>query len=389
MTKKNLLQRVVAILTLVCVVLGFIPAGSAGAEVIPEIPSFSVEVQNGTDIKVTIEKTNDADGYEVWITSDCGYIGYKNENSNYGGYWYNSCYSVDDRDYINAATIEEDGTAVRTVTIKNLSQANVSVKVRAYAGTHYTFPEGWDKNWYGYGYFCDEKTVKVTAQKTGYKTSYDFSKVKTGDTIKFGTYEQDYPVDGKDPIEWIVLEKKDDRLLVVSKYGLDCLDYNRTLESGTTWQASTIRKWLNKKFINAAFNKTEKNMIRKSSVKNKDNKYFGTDGGKNTKDKIFLLSMSDVMNKKYGFDSKKNAYDINRKCVPTDYAVAQGAWLVSEGDQSDVKGFTWWWLRTPGETPEYASFVSYSGEIDEEGVFTDYHDVTVRPAMYINLKSAQ
>ena len=38
---------------------------------------------------------------------------------------------------------------------------------------------------------------------------------------------QDYPVDGKDPIEWVVLDKTEDSIFVMSKYALDCLPYNK------------------------------------------------------------------------------------------------------------------------------------------------------------------
>lgn len=74
----------------------------------------------------------------------------------------------------------------------------------------------------------------------GYKDStdkansiYDKYKVeklkvaKVGDYVFFGAYEQDNnTANGKENIEWLVLEVKDGKALVTSKYALDCKPYN-------------------------------------------------------------------------------------------------------------------------------------------------------------------
>lgn len=44
---------------------------------------------------------------------------------------------------------------------------------------------------------------------------------KAGEYVKFGTYPESHG-DTKDPIEWLVLEVKDNEALLVSRYGLDC-----------------------------------------------------------------------------------------------------------------------------------------------------------------------
>ncbi len=388
MIKKNLLQRVVAVLALICVAVGLLPAGSASADDNkPGTPSIKVKMVNDTDVKVTIGKTSNVDFYEVWVTSDCGYMGYKNYNY-YHPYYYN-----DDNpgNYINAAKVEKDGTAVRSVTVKNLTKGKVSVKVRGVKYSYYS--EGilrLSEYWY-YGDFSKAKTVTVKSSKTGYKTSYNFSKAKKGDIIKFGSYEQDYPVNGKDPIEWVVLDKKKDGLLVMSKYALDCLPYN-TEDVYTTWAECTLREWLNKKFYNAAFNSVEKKMIKTAAVKNDDNPYYGTEGGKDTKDKVFLLSLSEIVDTKYGFDSDRYAHDINRRCAPTDYAVAQGAWQDSGTDPEYVTAdnirVCWWFLRSPGSSGKLAANVyDAGGVLIFGGSYVDNDIDAVRPVLFINLKS--
>jgi hypothetical protein len=127
-------------------------------------------------------------------------------------------------------------------------------------------------------------------------------------------------------------------------------------------------------------------MIRSAAVKNEDNPVRSTEGEKDTKDKVFLLSLSEIVNTKYGFDSDKSAYDINRRCAPTDYAVAQGAWHSSSYVTTDNIGACWWWLRSPGARGEYATGVSYSGCVRVDGDVNNYYD-TVRPVLLINLKS--
>ena len=49
-----------------------------------------------------------------------------------------------------------------------------------------------------------------------------------------------------------------------------------------------------KNFINSAFTSTQRNAIKTTNVVNNNNIYSGTMGGKNTSDKVFLLSESEV-----------------------------------------------------------------------------------------------
>ena len=52
---------------------------------------------------------------------------------------------------------------------------------------------------------------------------------KAGDSIVFGNYEQDTnPENGKEKIEWIVLDVDRTKCLLVSKYGLDVKPYNKS-----------------------------------------------------------------------------------------------------------------------------------------------------------------
>ena len=219
----------------------------------------------------------------------------------------------------------------------------------------------------------------------GYKDSadkansiYDQYKVeklkvsKAGDYVFFGEYEQDNnTANGKEDIEWLVLEVKDGKALVISKYALDCKQYN-TSYTTVTWETCPLRKWLNNDFINAAFSADEKAIIPTVTVSADKNPEYSTYPGNATQDQVFLLSITEA-NKYFSSDSA-------RQCEPTDFAVANGAW------ESD-SGNCWWWLRSPGYGQLSAAGVNYVGDVYDGGSYVYYDDTAVRPALWIDLNS--
>lgn len=111
--------------------------------------------------------------------------------------------------------------------------------------------------------------------------------ISIGDYITFGTYEQDNDTyNGKEAIEWIVLDIKDGKMLVISRCGLDFQRYN---EEGTDneWEVCTLRKWLNRTFFNSAFSEEEQNMIPTVVVPAHRNPTHNTYPGNSVEDKIF------------------------------------------------------------------------------------------------------
>lgn len=121
-----------------------------------------------------------------------------------------------------------------------------------------------------------------------------FADAAVGDTIDFGAYEQDNDSsNGKENIEWLVLAKRDNRLFVISRYALDCQQYN-TEYVDISWENCTLRKWLNDDFFNAAFSDWEKDMIPTITVSKDKNPDYTTNPGSVTQDKIFLLSITEA-----------------------------------------------------------------------------------------------
>jgi len=195
-----------------------------------------------------------------------------------------------------------------------------------------------------------------------------FSGAQVGDIITFGAYEQDNnKSNGKEPIKWRVLDKENDRLLVISQYGLDCRQFHKS--SRNRWKTCDLHKWLNKEFINAAFSPAELRQIPTVSLFTPTT--HNSTEGDTTQDRVFLLSTQEA--ERY-FRS-----DADRICKATAYTKKQGATTV-DGD------ICWWWLRSPGISEYSTVKVFTTGKIDNSGYNPNSLRGSVRPALWIELE---
>lgn len=197
-----------------------------------------------------------------------------------------------------------------------------------------------------------------------------------GDYIFWGTYEQDNNTEnGKEYIEWLVLAKEDNKVLVISKYVLDAKPYNTSC-ADVTWETCSVRKWLNNSFITKAFSVQEQSMIAETNVsadKNPEYRKYRTDPGNATQDKVFLLSRIEVNE----FFSAAN----ERQCEPTEYAVANGAYVGSDNSNCS------WFLRSPGRSQITAGIIDRDGGFGSEGGRRVDQITGVRPTLWISLGS--
>ena len=172
------------------------------------------------------------------------------------------------------------------------------------------------------------------------------------DQMNYVTFGLD---ENSEPLEWIVLEKSNNKALLLSKYLLTSHVYNDE-NVDITWENCTMRKWLNSEYINTIFSKKEQGSILTTDVINNDNAQYGTKGGNNTKDKLFLLSIDEV-----------NKY----------FSSANQRVATYKGGSSDS-----WWLRSPGNNQHGAAYVPYDGYLVENGyVVNNYYGV--RPALWV------
>ena len=195
---------------------------------------------------------------------------------------------------------------------------------------------------------------------------------KNGDVIientKYHKTEKDYFK--YEPIKWRVLQSENGEAFLLSDVILDKQLYNEN-DKYVTWEKSSLRAWLNKKFIKRAFIDEEREKINITEIINQDNPVYGTEGGNNTFDKIFLLSLSEVSEQqdgeKYGFLD-----DEIRACGKSDFS----------------KTGSWWWLRSPGYDSGYAAGVYDYGWVYRYGHDVGSSDDGVRPALHLNLSSS-
>ncbi|MCL2057235.1 MAG: DUF6273 domain-containing protein [Oscillospiraceae bacterium] len=173
----------------------------------------------------------------------------------------------------------------------------------------------------------------------------DEASVKVGDIIPFGGYD------------WIVLDKKDGKALLISEKILELRPYN-VVEKEITWENCTLRKYLNGEFYNSLGQ--AKTAIALTQNQNPDNPWFHTPGGNATTDKVFLLSLDEVHKHFKNYEDRVAKYN---------------------GEAS------WWWLRSPGNYSP-AAYVWKGGGVDYDGDSVDYDEGGVRPALWLNLSSA-
>lgn len=183
-------------------------------------------------------------------------------------------------------------------------------------------------------------------------------------------------------IKWRVLQNDDSTLFVVADQGLDCKDYNEELTS-IKWESSTLRNWLNDTFYRTAFSSNEQNAIVEQTLVNEDNQYFGTKGGNDTKDNVYLLSYKEAINPDYGFCENYDTYSVSRRLQTSDYAHALGVYNTNDNYAGNCR----WWLRSPGSFTDIAAYVNCSGYADWKGVNVNHYNNAVVPALHINLSS--
>ncbi len=206
--------------------------------------------------------------------------------------------------------------------------------------------------------------------------------VSTWDCIYFGNYYQSNRMT-KEPIKWRVLSVNGDDAFLLADKNLDCQPYNTAEFDYVTWETCTLRKWLNNDFYNATFSSDEKSAIKITLVVNEDNPDRGTEGGNNTNDKVYLLSIQEATNSLYGFSSNYDDSE-TREAKNTEYVKEQGAWT-NESDEYSGNG--WWWLRSPGIFPYYAENVYYGGCVAGYILANDNSSIAIRPALHLNLSS--
>ena len=187
-----------------------------------------------------------------------------------------------------------------------------------------------------------------------------------GECLRFGGYV------------WQVLDIQGCETLLLCKDVIFKRHYNGSYKN-TTWEKCSLRKYLNGKFFDLLGK--ENTRISLKNIITNNNPWYGIKGGKAANDKIFLLSIEEVV--WYFGDSGElinrplNYYMINDYMINDQYNRKR----IAYDDTGSAKG---WCLRSPGELGSYTVFVDYCGIINVKGISVYHSDLGVRPALWLN-----
>ena len=181
-----------------------------------------------------------------------------------------------------------------------------------------------------------------------------------GSIVRFGAFEQDnYLQNGPEPIEWTVLYADSQKVLLISRYALTNMSFNRAY-THINWEQSTIRSWLNNNFYNECFGEKEKQAILQATLVTKY-----VDSNVVTQDRVFLLEAAEA-----------KAYpQWIIQCKPTAYSKGKST--------ATDNGYCYWWLRDTTTRKSDANRVYPNGSVSEYGGNTNATGVGVRPAIWV------
>ncbi|MBQ9242435.1 MAG: hypothetical protein IJ165_04300 [Proteobacteria bacterium] len=212
---------------------------------------------------------------------------------------------------------------------------------------------------------CSDGACTFTCDD-GYHTYNDICEAHfIGGTVIFGNYNGT-------PIQWYILDHDavNHRIMLLAIDVLEEMKFSSSTEA--YWQNCTLRRWLNgslqsfdhkPNFISTAFTNDERTRIPQVTVVNENNPQYGTYGGPNTEDWIFLLSIAEVQT------------------------------LLGTGDTmcTKIHCTRYWWLRSPGADSKLTAYIRnemVNGDyLCISGMWiTDQNNIhmSVRPAMWLN-----
>lgn len=189
------------------------------------------------------------------------------------------------------------------------------------------------------------------------------------ETVFFGEYLATQSVTR--PISWLPLQKSDGTVMLISKYALECKEFTeKSGNIGDTWEDSSLRWWLNGRFLNQAFTADEKSRLCERKLPGEKSPKSAARISAFTTDKVFLLSEAEVKR----FFPQEDA----RICEQTYFAANHDDYIPK------MPGPCSWWLRSPG-TRSICDIktVNKNGSIQDSSSTNKY--VGVRPVIVLKL----
>lgn len=201
--------------------------------------------------------------------------------------------------------------------------------------------------------------------------------IKIGSSLSFGGYH------------WRVLDIQNNTALIITEDIIEHRAYHDAYKE-ITWADCALRNYLNGEFYNK-FTATDRSRIIPVLNKNLDNQWYGSKGGADTMDSVFLLSVEEVVCKYFGDSSSKlhnpgknQRYWFERKDKNNSKRIAR-----LEANKGRI---WWWWLRSPGRVNVKAVYIHGDGNIGIQGNNILKGNISdgrctggVRPALWLRL----
>jgi len=194
--------------------------------------------------------------------------------------------------------------------------------------------------------------------------------VQVGEIVRFGSHE------------WRVLAVyEDDTALIITENIIGHMPYYHTLFAYVVWENSDARKHLNGDFFDS-FTQEEQNLIWPRTISTPNNEWFGTRGGDDTVDYIFLLSIEETV--RYFGDSgtlsnpSSSQHGVRPWLLYDEYNSAR---VAVDLDSTEA----YWWLRSSGFDIDFTAVVSKDGSINLSGNGAGAENGGLRPALFLML----
>ena len=220
------------------------------------------------------------------------------------------------------------------------------------------------------GDYKDVKEILKTNDKIR-KAVYD--KFAVGKIVKYGEFAQGADRFEETPLEWVVLEQKDGKALLLTK---DIIDWRLFKKNGKTRNAKEIDDWLRTDFMDS-FTEGDETAIAMTTWSSDPNpQYPDTSQSNPVKQKVFLLSAVEA--EKYVIDNPVATNAELTEYVRKTYKDAESYWMLrTKGYYFQTICVVW------GNNLDYGGYYYLSNTSNKAK--QEANSFGVRPAMWIDL----
>ncbi len=215
----------------------------------------------------------------------------------------------------------------------------------------------------GIGWFIYTSWIRVFSE---YEEEVErLSQAQVGAVVTFGRYDTAPTSIGTERLQWIVLQKEGNTLMLITKEGIAGSVYHQK-HIEVNWKDSDLCAFLNDTLYHEMFSKYEKEMIVDNPT---------------TQDRLSLLSATEV--------ESLFPDDVSRQLSITDVAKSKGTNtnIASKANRWDMKGYrsSWWWLRGDEHKSIIAPIITEDGIILTDEKYVNKPNGAIRPVVWVEM----